>query len=118
VKINSEAYFTWWGAGLLLIPTIWMASAVFFHERSELLNIVLTVVMLFGSLPYVGYVLLTVAAPDAMDIHHPRLITGVAVCILVANTASFFVGKHNNLFMTCHDFTVAGDHPPDNCWAG
>lgn len=27
---EGEAYFTWWGAGLLLIPTIWMASVVFF----------------------------------------------------------------------------------------
>lgn len=115
---EGEAYFTWWGAGLLLIPTVWMASAALLHERSVLLNIVLTVVMLFGSLPYVGYVLLTVAAPDAMELRHPRLITGLAVCVLVVNTASFFVGKYNNMFMTCRDFIVAGDQPPENCWNG
>ncbi|WP_281992718.1 hypothetical protein [Sulfitobacter geojensis] len=47
---EGETYLTWWGVFLLLTPTVWIASAALLHQRSELLNIVLTVIMLFGSL--------------------------------------------------------------------
>ncbi|MFT6091357.1 hypothetical protein [Sulfitobacter sp.] len=113
---EGETYFTWWGAGLLLVPTLWMASSILMPERSAVLITALTGIMLLGSLPYVGYVLLTVAVPDAMELNHPRLIAGLVVCILLVNTASFLVGKHNDLFMTCRDLAVAGDELPENCW--
>ncbi|MEP0451931.1 hypothetical protein [Roseibium sp.] len=67
-KREGETYFTWWGAGLQLVPTLWMGSSILMPERSEFLTTVLTGIMRLGSLPYFGYVLLTVAVPDAMEL--------------------------------------------------
>jgi hypothetical protein len=51
--------------------------------------------------------MLTVAAPEAIELRDPRLILRLLVCTLLVNIAGFFVAIHNNLFMSCEDFAVA-----------
>ena len=93
-----------------------MLSAVLGIDQYSLLMDSLEWLLLLGSLPYIAYIMLSVATPDAMELNNPRLIVGLIVCFLMVNVASFSAGYLDWVFMTCDNFTLAGDEAPENCW--
>ena len=113
---QGEVYFNWWGAIVLLIPSMLMFAEVAGVAGNSTFVSVLEWLLLLAALPYVGFILLSVAAPDTMELHNPRLIFGLAGCLVVINTASFGIGYFNAYFFNCDDFIRAGDEAPSGCW--
>ena len=111
---DGETYFTWWGCALLLIPTMSLTSA-FWSETLPFLVPVFDWGILL-SLPYIAYILLMVSAQDALELKDNRLIIWLIVGFICLNLLSFTAGVYNYVFLTCDDFTTAGDEAPSNCW--
>ncbi len=112
---DGEVYFTWWGALLLLIPSMLMFSEFLGLTHNSTLISALEWFLLLAAIPYVGYILLSVAAPDTMELHSPKFILGLATCITLINAASFGIGFYNAYFFSCDDFIRAGDEAPNGC---
>jgi hypothetical protein len=114
---EGEVYLTWWGGVLLSVPTLIMLSAALQIDQIPLALDVLEWLLLLGSLPYIAYIMLSVATPDAMELKSPRLVIGLITCFVVVNVSSFGAGHLNWVFMTCDDFIRAGDEAPESCWS-
>ncbi|WP_108816860.1 hypothetical protein [Loktanella sp. Alg231-35] len=112
---EGEAYFTWWGLLLLLIPTLSLSSGYWSQSAPVIASLAEWGILL--SLPYIAYILLTVSTQEAFDIQDKRLIFWVVVGFLGLNTLSYAAGVFNYTFLTCDDFIVAGDQAPNNCWS-
>ena len=111
---DDEAYFTWWGCILLLIPTLSLTS-VLWSETAPILVPVLDWGILL-SLPYIAYVLLMVSAQEALELNDKRLIVWLAIGFICLNSLSYMAGVFNYIFLTCDDFVIAGDEAPASCW--
>ena len=111
---EGEAYFTWWGSLLLLVPTCSLTS-VFWSEAAPFLVPLLDWGILL-SLPYIAYILLMVSAQEALELRDRRLIVWLVIGFLCLNTLSYAAGVFNYAFLTCQDFVIAGDQAPVDCW--
>lgn len=67
---------------------------------------------------FVAYILFTVAAPEASELHNRKLTTALVGIIVFINVLNYCVGAYNCAFLTCGDFELAGASPPANCWKG
>ena len=114
---DDENYFTWWGATLLLVPTLLMFSTVVGIDDLPVVKDTLEWVLLVAALPYIGYILISIVVPETMEIKTRKLQIWLVICIILINGASYFTGYHNQYFFTCEDFKIAGDTPPHNCWS-
>lgn len=112
---EGEVYLTWWGALLLLIPTLLMTSGLWAQDVSWISDLLEWLLLL--SLPYMAYLLLGVAVPEAAELHDRRLIFWLAFSFVLLNTISYLIGANNSWFFTCDDFLIAGDEAPANCGA-
>jgi len=117
---EGERYFSWGGAILLLLPTVWLASEVALYGTTDTVSHVVRVVLSFAtlglSLPYIGYVIVSAAVPETMEIHDRRLMIGLAGIGIIVVAIAWFAGTHNNYIMSCEDFKIAGAETPKNCW--
>jgi len=113
---DGEVYFRWWGALLLLLPSAIMFSALLGLTGNFILIEVFEWLLLLVAIPYVGYVLLAVAAPETMELHSIKFKIGLAACIIFVNVSSIAVGHFNAYFFSCDDFIRAGDEAPKGCW--
>ena len=111
---DGEAYFTWWGSFLLLIPTLSL-TRVFWSEAIPFLVPLLDWGLLL-SLPYIAYILLMVSAQEALELKDKRLIGWLMIGFFFLNTLSYTAGVFNYVFLTCQDFIIAGDQTPEGCW--
>lgn len=114
---DGETYLTWYGAALLSVPTLLMTSQFWTSQPPAYFD-VLEWVLFLVSLPYIGYILLSVAIPDAMELTATRLWAWLIIGFLGINGLSFAVGLHNAHFFSCDEFARAGDQPPEGCWPG
>lgn len=104
----------------LAAPMAWMAAAVVVFgslgaATSNAIYGVLGLLIAVVSVPLVLRLLIDMFARDltaAQD--RAMLTTGVAVVVLIA-VAGFVVGRNNDAFLTCEDFTIAGSDEPVNC---
>ena len=116
---DGTRYLTWWGTLLFSLPTVVMTSAIWSTTPQALSYLAL---LLLPAIPYTAYILVSVAVPEAAELHSKRLFRWLVVIVIVivvfVNGVSFLVGKYNFAFMTCVDFSIAGDHLPENCWRG
>ena len=111
---EGETYFTWWGAVLLLLPSLLLTSALWYIHAPWPADILEWALLL--SLPYIAYVLLVVSAQEAMELKDSRLIMWLIFGFVLLNSISYLAGLFNYNFLTCGDFTIAGDEAPLNCW--
>ncbi|WP_371170834.1 hypothetical protein [Aliiroseovarius sp. 2305UL8-7] len=113
-NIDTGRYLTWWGVVLMLLPTVVMTAAIWSPDVSSLQTILPW--LLVPSIPYIAYILFSVAAPEAVELHDRRLFYWLIAILLLVNVISYFVGAFNYAFLSCEDFIVAGDEAPSNCW--
>jgi hypothetical protein len=66
-------------------------------------------------LPYALYLVIEIINPQILTLQGwgPKL--GLVAAAGFFLTAGYGAGVRNDLFMTCHDFEIAGDTPPSNC---
>jgi hypothetical protein len=113
--IEGEIYVTWWGISPLCLPTVLMTAALWQSTLPWLVDVLEWGVLL--SIPYIGYILLSVAAQEATEIQDKRLLLWLLVGFVLLNTLSYLAGANNALFFACDDFLRAGDEAPNNCWS-
>lgn len=105
---------------ILAVPSIWMLTVTVIQTQTggEILRPVLFVLAMTSylfCLPYALYLVVEIINPQLLTLEGwgPKVrLVALAVIFLAAG---FGVGARNDLFMTCHDFQVAGDSPPANC---
>lgn len=110
----------YWQLLVLLIPSIWVLMATYFglqHQGTIVrpgLFLLATLSYLF-CLPFAIYMVVQIVNPDLLTLKGGKPKAGmllIAFCFLLFGYLS---GEYNYLFMTCHDFELAGDMPPTNC---
>lgn len=74
---DGEVYATWWGVLLLLVPSLLMTS-VLWTDMVPWLVSPLEWASLFSS-PYIAYVLVSVSARDALELHDRRLVLWLTI---------------------------------------
>ncbi|NDJ52280.1 MAG: hypothetical protein GYB68_04235, partial [Chloroflexi bacterium] len=109
-----------WGLFALLTPTLWLLAVLLSPLRGDqpqpaydLLTGVLSILTLIN-LPYLGYLVLLITQGETYRLP-TRMLTGLIVIVLLVGGLGFGVGRYHYLFMTCDQFTVAGDFAPPNC---
>ncbi len=117
---RAERPIKGWELWALLAPSLWVFALIFAPAPGEeasgwysLLETALTLIIVL-SLPYIGYVLLVITQGEALRLPL-RMLIGLVVIVLVTGSLGYWAGNNNFLFMTCHDFVVAGDFAPANC---
>lgn len=112
---EGESYFTWWGALLLGMPTIWFFSLSMGLSDTSLWSLLMIAFSVLVSFPYILWVTMAAAIPDTLQVRSPRLIIGFLVTIISVASLSFITGLYHPYILTCSDFTVSGDFAPANC---
>jgi hypothetical protein len=105
----------------LLLPTLWMVLAWIvpvggtsgIYQALFWLGAVITI---FG-LPALAAFLVRLIIPTAERLQgRERLaVAGVVATVMLG---SFVVGTQHPRMLTCEDFTISGNHAPDNCSSG
>lgn len=110
----------WWSRSLLAAPAAWLAVAVTFTDSvaaaatDPFLGAVALLVAL-TAVPYAVYLLATALEPSLRQIREPRPIVALLLITTVITVSAFLAGAFNDRVLTCDDFKVAGDDPPENC---
>ncbi|MBQ0904393.1 hypothetical protein [Micromonospora sp. U21] len=68
--------------------------------------------------PFVAAIVLRLLAPEYFTLPGRRLKLTVAAIVATVALTGLLVGHFNYRFVTCADFTVAGEDPPSNCAHG
>ena len=110
----------WWSRLLLAAPAAWVIAAVTFTDSvstaaTEPLLGAFALTIAATSIPYTLLVLARVLTPGITEIRGPRPVVALLMLVVVVAFAGWLVGHYNYRFLTCHDFTVAGDDLPSNC---
>ena len=117
---DGEQYFSWSGSLLLLMPTVWIVIEVLLYGRTDdltgLIRFISAITTVGLALPYIGYLIISAAVPETMEIHHPRLIAGLIAIVLMITVMAYLIGRYNYAVMTCKDFDISGAALPKNCW--
>lgn len=115
------AFVSWRGRVVLILPTLWLllealtnstASAASFDEW---LLWVLAIGIVVVTLPYMVYVIVLITVPDVDQLRTPFLTYALCGFTLATAVAGLAIGKNHRLFLTCHDFKVAGSEVPQDC---
>jgi hypothetical protein len=109
----------WPGRVLLAAPMIWTIVALILTgsltaAESSPAFVALGIIIGVTSVPYILLLLARVVVPSLEIVHGRRLAALVLVTALVA-AGGWLTGYHNDRFMTCNDFKVAGQDLPGNC---
>lgn len=118
---EGEQYFMPLGAVLLVIPSAWiLGGIVFLGNSSEWVQLLMSALALSAillSLPYIMFIIMRAALPEAMELTNKRLRYGLAGIACVIACSAFFAGKYNYLIISCEDFDISGANPPESCWS-
>lgn len=111
---------SWWSRLLLAAPAAWVIAAVTFTNSvsaaaTEPLFGAFALTIAVTSVPYTVVLLARILTPGIDEIRGPRPVVALVVLVVVVAFAGWLVGRYNYHFLTCQDFTVAGDDLPSNC---
>lgn len=115
------AFVSWRGRIVLILPTLWLLLEAFTNSAAtaaaseEWLLWGLAVGIVVVTLPYLIYVVVLITVPDVDQLRAPILVKALVGCALATAIVGFAIGKNHQLFLTCHDFKVAGSEVPNNC---
>ncbi|MGB0506572.1 MAG: hypothetical protein ACPGGK_10295 [Pikeienuella sp.] len=117
---DGQRMAPWWGVILLALPSLWMLDEVMFYGVQstpvDIIRGVLTWSSVLLSLPYTLYFISMALTPDLNNLTSRRTRVAIVAIWVVIFSAGIIVGSHNDWFMTCRDFEIAGALAPDNCW--
>lgn len=108
-----------WRAFVLLLPSVWLLVTLFTPEETTdlvvlIVDLVAIVTVLLG-LPFTMWVLVRIMWPDLGGHTSWRtrwLVIGVVVGVAIV---SYLIGLNQDRFLTCEEFTIAGNSPPPGC---
>lgn len=104
---------------ILALPSLWLLTTMLsFADGSALaggLNAVLTLLTALVAIPHILYLLTPIAMPDLYQVRGTRRIAQLVLLTALITAASFTIGYRNDLFMTCEEFSIAGNAEPVNC---
>ncbi len=108
---------------VLASPSLWLVLAVALEGSTgdALTNPVLgawAALIVVVSVPVTLKLLIDSFVPTLGSIRSRRLLGWLVGVIAVVALAGYLVGRHNDRFLVCDDFKVAGSDQPDNCAPG
>lgn len=109
---------TWPRRLVLVIPSVWLIMSWLNNntdlERIDDLTIVLSVIVVFVPLPFVGWILVTTINAEFAEL--PRRNKGAVLSAVgVFLVVGLLFGARNDLVLECEDFKVSGNDLPKNC---
>ncbi|MEM7118126.1 MAG: hypothetical protein AAF614_37190 [Chloroflexota bacterium] len=115
---KHDRFLNQYGIFALLTPTIWFVV----NSRTATLNAsgfdelvwVIALAVFVITIPYILYILFQLVESDALELssaYRNRLILVVATVALMG----YLVGTYHPYFVSCEQFTIAGDAVPTNC---
>ncbi|MEM7030200.1 MAG: hypothetical protein AAF629_11585 [Chloroflexota bacterium] len=114
---------TGWRLFALASPTLWVILTVIqqmLYKWSRLDDwvFILGGLVVFISLPYNAYVLVSVTQSETLSIRPQRLFYGLVGIAVIVGLLGYFMGAANYYLLSCEDFKLAGYDQPVNCWTG
>lgn len=116
---GGQKILRWYSVAILLSPTFWLVLN--YLELSSGLLVAESFVFLMGiaigviCLPYSIYLVVTILIPDLISLKGNDIKIRIASVGLIIALVGLFVGRNNNMFLTCEDFKVSGNDLPANC---
>lgn len=106
-------------AFLLLLPTAFLILLFFINDEEEdvfiiLLDVAAIIAVLIG-LPFTLWVLTRIVWPDFAHDMSAGTKWLITVVVLGVAVVSLILGLLHPHFLTCDDFTIAGNMPPEGC---
>lgn len=123
ITIANSAYpspWNWVVPITLAAPLVWFLTAAWVEgSTSSALDrpvfVVWIVLILLVSVPVTLRLLIDLFLPELSGAGSRRILATVVLLVVIVGVVGFVVGRENDRFMTCSDFSVAGSAEPDNC---
>lgn len=105
---------------VLMIPSVWILLKMFRLDTTggEIFHPVLFglgIISYALCLPFAVYLVIQIINPELLDLKGLRSKLSLTAVLLTMFFIGLTLGRHNNLFVHCEDFILAGDNPPANC---
>ncbi len=108
-----------WMAVALGIPLCWLTFRLFApagagrdaYHRVDLVLIGATV----AALPLTLWTVGNLVAPELFALPNRRYRLAAVLVVTLVTGVGWTVGRHNDTFLTCQEFLIAGDDTPSNC---
>lgn len=117
---NGRKILRWYSILILLSPTFWLILN--YLEISFILTpvaqsfvLVLGIAIGIICLPYSIYLVVTILNPDLISLKGNDIKIRIVLVGVIIALVGFFVGRNNNMFLTCEDFKISGNDLPTNC---
>ena len=99
---------------------LWLVAAAWVEGSTSAaldrpLFVVWIVLILLVSVPITLRLLIDMFMPELTAASSRRVLWSIVALAVVVSVIGFVVGRENDRFLTCGDFSVAGSAEPDNC---
>jgi len=110
----------WLVRAALIAPMLWLLTAAWVEGSTSAaldrpLFVVWILMILLVSVPITLRLLIDMFMPELTMATSRRLLWSIVALAVVVSAIGFVVGRENDRFLTCADFSVAGSAEPDNC---
>ena len=110
----------WLVRAALIAPMLWMLTAAWVEGSTSAaldrpLFVVWIVMILLVSVPITLRLLIDMFMPELTMATSRRVLWSIVALAVVVSAIGFVVGRENDRFLTCADFSMAGSAEPDNC---
>lgn len=117
---NKHRYLDSWGIVAMLSPTLWSVLifwSLTFGLSGWFSNLIFWVSLLVFSvcLPYGAYIVVCFMQAEAFRLKPRSLIAALAAITVTIGALGFTIGSNHQYFVSCQEFSVAGDSVPENC---
>ncbi len=107
-----------WGLMVMAFPTIGFFFSFLNQSHTNVflsfLSIVAAIITYVFCLPYAIYVIFSITEENLVRLPKKLVVKLIAIALFIGGVG-FYVGDHNNLFLSCFDFKVSGNDLPTNC---
>lgn len=115
---RRDRFLNKWGIFALLTPTIWFGinalSPTVTWDFYDQLVWLLALGTFVVTIPYILYILFQLVETDALNLS-PAYRNRLILIILIIALIALFVGANHQYFVSCQQFTIAGDAAPADC---
>ena len=120
LRAPYEGPWIWVVRAALAAPMLWLLSAAWVEgSTSAALDrpgfALWLLAILLVSVPVTLRLLIDLFMPELAAAPSRRLLWSIVSLVAVVGVVGFVVGRENDRFLTCSDFTVAGSAEPENC---